>query len=201
MTDGQIFNADRKHAMRHVDAALSEGRIDIEDYDELTKAIADATDRRTLDGIIERAQSLSTTGVAPSTPARRSSGALSTGEPEVISTWFSNLHRHGKWNVIHNSSYTASFGELVLDMREATASHPEITITTNAYLGNVCIIVSRGVGVVNRIDTIMADTKEKADPHRPGMAVITLTGRCVMGTVKTISREPGEKLPFGFINL
>ena len=203
MTDGQIFNADRKHAMRFVDQALNEGRIDIEDYDELTRAIVTASSQAQLDSIIERAQRLSTTGLARPMPApsRRATTAPAVTEPEIVSTWFGNLRREGRWLVIDGSSYTVSMGELLLDMREATASHPQVTITTNAYGGNVCVVVSPGVGVVNRIDTVLAETKDKSSPHQPGMAVITLTGNCVLGTVKIISRQPREKLPFGFVNL
>lgn len=213
MTDGQIFNADRKHAMRFVDHALHEGRIDIEDYEELTQAILDATTQAQLNLIIERSQRLSTTDLAPPAPAPRPSPAPQHGPaprpgavpatvaPEVQSTWFSNLRREGRWMVVDGSSYTANIGELVLDMREATASQPQVTITANAYVGNVRVVVSPGVGVISRIETVMAETKNKAEPHRPGMAHITLIGRCVMGTVKIISRQPGERLPFGFVNL
>ncbi len=203
MSDGQIFNADRKHAMRFVDQALHEGRIDIEDYDELTRAIVNATSQAQLSAIIERSQHLSTTNVAHPVPnpARRATPPPAAIQAEIMSTWFSNLRREGRWLVIDGSSYTVNLGELLLDMREATASHPQVTITANAYGGNVCVVVSPGVGVVNRIETLLAETKDKSAPHQPGMAMVTLTGRCVMGTVKIISRQPGEKLPFGFVNL
>ncbi|AIT62305.1 DUF1707 SHOCT-like domain-containing protein [Corynebacterium doosanense] len=193
MSDGPIFNADRKHAMRHVDQALTDGRIDIEDYDELTRAIADADSRSTLDAIIERSQTLSTTGVSAAVPA--------TTTAEHPSVWFSNIRREGRWTVTDGSTFTAYGGEVLLDLREATATAPSLTLTANAYGGNVCIIVSPGVEVVSQINTVMGETKDKSAPALPGAARVTLTGTCVLGTVKIISLEQGQRVPFGFLSL
>lgn len=199
MSEGPIYNADRKHAMRLVEQALSDGRIDFEDYDELTRAIADAPDRRTLDDIIDRSHRLSTTGVPA--PRQDHSPAATNSGAEHPSSWFGAIRRQGRWTAISGSTYSAYLGEVVLDLREATASEPDITLTANAYLGNVCVIVSPGVDVASHINVVMGDTKDKSAPAVAGAARVTLRGTCVMGSVKIISLEPGKRLPFGFTSL
>lgn len=200
-----IYNADRKQALRHVEAALTAGRIDVEDFEELSQAINDATSHDILDDIIERSQRLSTTGVPPALPAQNASasmgGAVETHQPERQTSWFSNIERKGTWTVTNGTSYETIFGEIILDMREATAAQAEVTLRTHTFVGNVCVIVSPGVEVINRIETVMSDIKNNLEPPAPGAARIILTGRCIMGTIKLLSRHPGEKLPFGFKSL
>lgn len=206
MSDRPIFNADRKHAMREVERALKDGRIDFEDYDELTSAIAQAPDHATLEHIVRRSRELSTTG-SPAEPRRaapveqRPGGQLHALSAENASSFGGDVRREGRWTVIDGSRYTSTLGNVFLDMRSATASVPEVTLTTTAYLGNVSVIVSPGVAVINRINTILGEVKDKLEPPVPGGARITLTGTCLMGHVKLLSLPPEARVPFAFKHL
>lgn len=197
-----IYNADRKHALRHVEAALADGRIDVEDFEELSQAITEAESHDVLDDIIDRSRRLSTTGVQANghsqEVAATMGGAVDTTNSESKTSWFSNIERKGNWTVNDGSAYETIFGEIILDMREATAAQAEVTLRTHAFAGNICVIVSPGVEVINQIETVMSEVKDNLEPGVPGAARIILTGRCIMGTIKLLSRHAGERLPFGF---
>lgn len=210
--NGRIYNIDRKYALRCVEEALAEGRIDFEDFEELSGIISSTDDKSQLDEVVRKAQTISTTGTVDrpaqvNSPLPAQSLAVHNFVPadqvRSESDWalLSNVERRGVWFAQDGSSYRSFLGEVVLDLREAQASASDITLTAEAWMGNVCVVVCPGVRVVDNIRLVMSSRKNKAAPPVPGAATVRLEGLCVAGTVKIISRQPGESLPFGFIHL
>lgn len=194
----RVYNADRKHAMRHLDQAIADGRLDIEDYEEFSGVIARTEDMGELEDVVRRIRSLSTTGVPA--PQMHSPAPAHT-RPEEKTAWFANIERTGAWTVVDGAKYTATLGTVFLDMREATSSAPVVRVNVNVHLGSARIVVSPGVVVESEAELIMSDTpKINIDPPAPGAARIIVTGRIILGDLKVISRDPGQRLPLGFKN-
>lgn len=195
----RVYNADRKQALRHLDQAIAEGRLDIQDYEEFSGVIAYAEDMGELEDVVRRIQSLSTTGVpAPQTY----SPAPAHIQPEEKTTWLANIERTGVWTVADGSKYTVNLGTLFLDMRQATSSAPVVRINVHVLLGSARIVVSPGVIVESEAELVMSDSpKINVDPPAPGAARIIVTGRIILGDLKVVSREAGQRLPLGFKNL
>lgn len=195
----RVYNADRKQALRHLDQAIAEGRLDIQDYEEFSGVIAYAEDMGELEDVVRRIQSLSTTGVpAPQTY----SPAPAHIQPEEKTAWLANIERTGVWTVADGSKYTVNLGTLFLDMRQATSSAPVVRINVHVLLGSARIVVSPGVIVESEAELVMSDSpKINVDPPAPGAARIIVTGRIILGDLKVVSREAGERLPLGFKNL
>ena len=195
----RVYNADRKQALRHLDQAIAEGRLDIQDYEEFSGVIAYAEDMGELEDVVRRIQSLSTTGVpAPQTY----SPAPAYIQPEEKTAWFANIERTGVWTVADGSKYTVNLGTLFLDMRQATSSAPVVRINVHVLLGSARIVVSPGVIVESEAELVMSDSpKINVDPPAPGAARIIVTGRIILGDLKVVSREAGQRLPLGFKNL
>lgn len=168
--NGHIYNVDRKYALRCVDEALAEGRIDVDDYEELSGIVAATDDRAQLDEIVRKARTISTTGAAlqPDVSAGRQPSVagrfLPADQVDSESDWsvLSNVERRGAWFAKDGSSYRSFGGYVVLDLREAQASAPEITLTAEAWLGNVCVVVCPGVRVVDNVRLILGSRKNKA---------------------------------------
>lgn len=194
-----MYNADRKQALRHLDQAIAEGRLDIQDYEEFSGVIAYAEDMGELEDVVRRIQSLSTTGVpAPQTY----SPAPAHIQPEEKTAWLANIERTGVWTVADGSKYTVNLGTLFLDMRQATSSAPVVRINVHVLLGSARIVVSPGVIVESEAELVMSDSpKINVDPPAPGAARIIVTGRIILGDLKVVSREAGQRLPLGFKNL
>lgn len=195
----RVYNADRKQALRHLDQAIAEGRLDIQDYEEFSGVIAYAEDMGELEDVVRRIQSLSTTGVpAPQTY----SPAPAYIQPEEKTAWLANIERTGVWTVADGSKYTVNLGTLFLDMRQATSSAPVVRINVHVLLGSARIVVSPGVIVESEAELVMSDSpKINVDPPAPGAARIIVTGRIILGDLKVVSREAGQRLPLGFKNL
>lgn len=195
----RVYNADRKQALRHLDQAIAEGRLDIQDYEEFSGVIAYAEDMGELEDVVRRIQSLSTTGVpAPQTH----SPAPAHIQPEEKTAWLANIERTGVWTVADGSKYTVNLGTLFLDMRQATSSAPVVRINVHVLLGSARIVVSPGVIVESEAELVMSDSpKINVDPPAPGAARIIVTGRIILGDLKVVSREAGQRLPLGFKNL
>lgn len=195
----RVYNADRKQALRHLDQAIAEGRLDIQDYEEFSGVIAYAEDMGELEDVVRRIQSLSTTGVpAPQTY----SPAPAHIHPEEKTAWLANIERTGVWTVADGSKYTVNLGTLFLDMRQATSSAPVVRINVHVLLGSARIVVSPGVIVESEAELVMSDSpKINVDPPAPGAARIIVTGRIILGDLKVVSREAGQRLPLGFKNL
>ncbi|WP_394285243.1 DUF1707 domain-containing protein [Corynebacterium sp.] len=195
----RVYNADRKQALRHLDQAIAEGRLDIQDYEEFSGVIAYAEDMGELEDVVRRIQSLSTTGVpAPQTY----SPAPAHIQPEEKTAWLANIERTGVWTVADGSKYTVNLGTLFLDMRQATSSAPVVRINVHVLLGSARIVVSPGVIVESEAELVMSDSpKINVDPPAPGAARIIVTGRIILGDLKVVSREAGQRLPLGFKNL
>ena len=195
----RVYNADRKQALRHLDQAIAEGRLDIQDYEEFSGVIAYAEDMGELEDVVRRIQSLSTTGVpAPQTY----SPAPAHIQPEEKTAWFANIERTGVWTVADGSKYTVNLGTLFLDMRQATSSAPVVRINVHVLLGSARIVVSPGVIVESEAELVMSDSpKINVDPPAPGAARIIVTGRIILGDLNVVSREAGQRLPLGFKNL
>lgn len=194
----RVYNADRKQALRHLDQAIAEGRLDIQDYEEFSGVIAYAEDMGELEDVVRRIQSLSTTGVpAPQTY----SPAPAHIQPEEKTAWLANIERTGVWTVADGSKYTVNLGTLFLDMRQATSSAPVVRINVHVLLGSARIVVSPGVIVESEAELVMSDSpKINVDPPAPGAARIIVTGRIILGDLKVVSREAGQRLPLGFKN-
>jgi hypothetical protein len=195
----RVYNADRKQALRHLDQAIAEGRLDIQDYEEFSGVIAYTEDMGELEDVVRRIQSLSTTGVPA--PQMHSPTPAHT-RPEDKTAWFANIERTGVWTVADGAKYTVNLGTLFLDMREATSSAPVVRINVHVLLGSARLVVSPGVIVESEAELIMSDSpKINVDPPAPGAARIIVTGRIILGDLKVVSREPGQRLPLGFKNL
>ena len=195
----RVYNADRKQALRHLDQAIADGRLDIQDYEEFSGVIARTEDMGELEDVVRRVQSLSTTG-APA-PQMHSPAPAHT-RPEDKTAWFANIERTGAWTVTDGAKYNVTLGTLFLDMREATSSAPVVRINVHVLLGSARIVVSPGVIVESEAELIMSDTpKINVDPPAPGAARIIVTGRIILGDLKVVSRQAGQRLPLGFKNL
>jgi hypothetical protein len=71
---------------------------------------------------------------------------LDGGQP--VTALFTGAHRSGRWVVPATMTCVATFGEVVLDLREAILQDRHVVLTVYALCGRVRLIVPAGVEVV-----------------------------------------------------
>lgn len=129
----------------------------------------------------------------------RAGAASAPGVPSQT-LWFGDLDRKGDMQLAEQQSYRLVFGDLKLDLREATLTAPVTYLQVNSVFGDVKLTVPPGVRVENRMSLILGDERADQGPRTgPGAPTVIVTGRAVFGDLRVHVAEPGEK-PKNFWN-
>ena len=108
---------------------------------------------------------------------------------------FGDVRREGRWVVADRSSFTTLFGDVVLDLREATTAGPEVTIDAGTVFGDVQVLVPEGVLVEVRSRVLLGDVRQEAgEVAPPGAPRVVLVGGTVFGDVRVRASRRRERL-------
>ena len=106
--------------------------------------------------------------------------------------------RQGAWLVPASHTAFSLMGSVTLDLRGATFAEPDITITANAIMGEVKVIVDAGTNVVVSGVPIMGEfhqAKDKVAPQLgPESPIVRVKGMALMGSV-SVQRLPTAGYP------
>ena len=106
--------------------------------------------------------------------------------------------RQGAWLVPAHHTAFALMGGVTLDLRAATFAERDITITANAIMGEVKVIVDAGTHVVVSGVPIMGEfhqAKDKAQPQLgPESPIVRVKGVALMASV-SVQRLPPPGTP------
>lgn len=176
-------DAERDTTIATLRDAAAEGRLTLEELADRVEAAAAARHRSELDRITEDLP-------APSS-AHREVVAAAT-ETRLV---FGDVRRAGAWLVPASSRWASVFGDVVLDLREATVSSEEITIDAGSVFGDIQLLVPEGVFVEVRGKTLFGDVKQEAGGTAPsGAPRVVLVGHTVFGDVRVRTRRLRERI-------
>jgi hypothetical protein len=93
------------------------------------------------------------------------------------------------------SSWRSLFGDIVLDLREARVTAPEVTIDAGTIFGDVELLVPEGVAVEVRSRVLLGDVRQEAGGvAAAGAPRVILTGGTVFGDVRVRARRLREPI-------
>lgn len=165
--------------------AAAEGRMTFEELADRIEAADGAVTRNDLERLTE--------DLPPAPAATASTEAERL--PTRTSTVFGDVRRAGTWTVPAGGKWESIFGDVVLDLREARVSGPEVRIDAGTIFGDVELLVPESVEVEVRSRTLFGDIKqEAAEAAPPGAPRILLTGGTVFGDVRVRSQRLRERL-------
>jgi hypothetical protein len=114
-------------------------------------------------------------------------------KPRSVAAVFSNLERHGAWQVPSALKVVSVFGNAELDFREARFASGVTELRVRAVFGNVEITVPPNLSVECEGTAVFASfahaESAPADPDRP---ILRIVGTAVFGNVEIHTRLPGE---------
>jgi Domain of unknown function (DUF1707)/Cell wall-active antibiotics response 4TMS YvqF len=169
-------DADRDVALALLREASVDGRLTLEDLAERAELVHTA---RTRDEI-----AAATTDLAPADRA-----PPPAAEPVRNRALFSNYRREGRWQIALRGRYSAVFGNVRLDLREAVLPGPEIEIEAKAVCGSVEVIVPEGVHVELTGGGALSSQELKVEGRAPeGAPVIRIHHRGAFGSLAVRSR-------------
>jgi hypothetical protein len=182
--DVRASDAERDRTVQLLRDAAAEGRLTFEELADRIGVAASATTR----GELERL-----TADLP-VPA----GAISRPPetpPTKQSSIFGDVKRSGAWPVPARSRWETLFGDVVLDLREARVTAPEVTIDAVTAFGDVDLLVPEGIVVEVRSRTLFGNIRQEAgDTGPPGAPRIVLTGGSLFGDIKVRAKRLRERL-------
>lgn len=189
-------DAERERTMDALRDAAGEGRLTFEELADRIEAAGRATTR---DELARLTVDLPPTGEhgfgvlagAPTT-ARGGSVARASEHRRAV---LGDLRQAGPWRVPERSRFSTVFGDVDIDLREATVAHARIEIDAGSVFGDVTLLVPEGVVVDVRSRTGFGTVRQEAGASGPPDApVVVLTGGTWFGDVRVRARRLRERL-------
>jgi uncharacterized protein DUF1707 len=201
--DLRVSHDDRERVVERLRQAAGEGRLDI---DELEERLERAFAARTYGDLQPLLRDIP--GNRPDLlPAAAAYGAGNTalfstgvgGTPTVYRSQavFGEQRREGAWVVPSTYTATAILGNVFLDLRAATFAEPRVTISCNAFMGEIKIRVGPDVTVVDEVNTVLGEARQRSSRDLPpvpqGGPVLHVRGTVVMSELTVERLAPGER--------
>ena len=168
-------DADREIALALLREASVDGRLTLEDLAERAELVHAA---RTRDEVAAATAGLE----APAAPVPAE---------DVVRhrALLSSFAREGRWTLSRQSRFSAVFGSIQLDLREAVLPGPEVEIEAKAVFGSVEVMVPEGVVVEVSGGGALSSQEVRVGGLTPeGAPVIRIHHRGVCGSLSVRSR-------------
>ena len=193
-TQLRVSDEDRHKVAEILREAAGEGRIDLDELDERLEAAYAAKTYADLVPITVDLPSHATS--KPPVPRRETMPATTSHNSSFAV--MGECKRQGAWLVPASHTAFCMMGSVTLDLRAATFAEPDITITANAIMGEVKIMVDAGTNVVVSGVPIMGEFHQAKDKVAPALGpdspVVRVKGMALMGSV-SVQRLPPPGTP------
>ncbi|WP_327292848.1 DUF1707 SHOCT-like domain-containing protein [Streptomyces sp. NBC_01198] len=173
---------ERDHVAALLGDALGTGRITVEEHFERLEAVYAARTRGEL-------APLTADLPAPAPGARLGSPA----DLDPVRALFSKVRRGGQWPVPPHTTARASFGAVVIDLRQALFTRREVEIQADSFCGKVEIVVpddahvyDMGTALFGKRSQLGGRQGGDADGKGADGPVVRITGRSVFGHVRVM---------------
>jgi hypothetical protein len=190
----RVSDGDRHKVAEILREAAGEGRIDLDELDERLEATYSAKTYADLVPITVDLPAHEPTSVP--VPKREVLPASTTHNSSIAV--MGECKRQGAWLVPARHTAFSLMGSVLLDLRGATFAERDITITANAIMAEVKVIVDAGTNVVVSGVPVMGEfhqAKDKVAPQLgPDSPVVRVKGMALMGSV-SVQRQPPPGTP------
>src|SRR3954451_10139736 len=190
----RISDQERQQVAEILREAAAQGRINLDELDERLAVTFAAKTYADLAPVTSDLPSVS----AGNLPAPLSRGLATVPAYDSSFATMSTTRRQGRWRLGSHHKALAVMGGVVIDLREALLTSPEVIIQASTFMGSVAVIVDQHTVVVCDGRAFMGDysekrSKDRSDPHH-GSPVVRVQGRALMGRVN-VKRKPGRASP------
>ncbi len=175
-------DADREATVTRLQAALAEGRIDLDEFGQRAGAAYAAVTTAELDLLLAD---------LPTAAAPRAE-IVGTRTPEAVSSVFGDIKLSaGTTPPQHVSTI---FGDVRIDLRALRTDAERIDLFLSTMFGDIDVIVAEGVDAELQGRTVLGDRKMELAPVQrlAGTPLIVVHGRTVFGDLRLRSLAPGE---------
>jgi hypothetical protein len=122
-------------------------------------------------------------------PVRASTALVPARKLDVV---LGSIERVGPWVVPSHLAARVTWGNLVLDLREAKLGPGVTTIDVRCTMGNVEVIVPPSIAVDVDATSFMGNVEEDTDIAATGASLVRIVGRVRLGNLEVTTRARGE---------
>lgn len=172
-------DADREAAVARLEAAMAEGRLDIEEVGQRVTAAYAAVTLDELDGLLA------------DLPGSARTEIVGTRTPDEVTSIFGDVKLAG---VSPPHRVSTVFGDVRIDLRAVRTDAPVIELYLRSVFGSVDVIVAEGVDAELHGRTVFGDRRIDLAPvpRAPGSPRVVVHGRTTFGDLRLRSLAPGE---------
>jgi len=163
-TEEHLYPDVRDRALAALRAALSAGHLTLTQYEAAMDTALHATREAELVELVR--------AIAP--PVRITPRDRRFTEPQVVATtgMFQDIRLRGKWQVARTLRVQTGPSKIVLNFTEAEFDDWTVDVTAQTALGDVTVIVPRGMAV--QLNSVNGPSLNRLDPPAPGYPVLRL---------------------------
>jgi hypothetical protein len=190
-------DADRDRVIELLRAALTDGRINADEFDERVEAALAARTHEALAPLT--ADLIAAPGRDSAfTPPRAATPAEPAVELLTIEGKHGSVRRDGRWTLPHRLALRTAWCDVTLDLTSAVRSGPELIIELQVRGGDVELVLAPGMVVdANELSvrhTAVAISRDAGD-NTPEMLYVRLVGRMKHGRIDTRWLTPRREAP------
>jgi hypothetical protein len=175
-------DADREAAVVRLQAAVGEGRLDLDEFGQRADAAYAAVTRDELDRLLADLPG----------NAQPSAEIVGMRVPEEIRGVFGDIRLSGGAAVPQQVNNV--FGDIHVDLRGLRTGADRIDLHLSTFLGDIEVIVSEGVDAELQGTTVLGDRKVELAPVQrlAGTPLVVVRARTIFGDLRLRSLPPGE---------
>lgn len=192
------FELEREEVIQQLCSDFANDRLTTPELDARLEAAYRATTSDELRALLPAAAA----AVVPANAAgpRTAVGARHAAEhalrkPLRLAATFASVKKQGDWEPAPLTHASATFGEVVLDFRDARIGPGVTVVHASATLGSVEIVVPPGLHIECDGSATFGEFTEHVSMSAPPEAeapTLRITGEALFGEVKVVMRLPGE---------
>jgi hypothetical protein len=172
-------DADRDAVVAQLQAAMAEGRLDMDEFGQRATAAYAAVTIAELDGLLA--------DLPRSVPTE----IVGTRTPDTVSSVFGDVKLSG---VSPPHQVGTVFGDVRIDLRAVRTDVPRIELFLSTVFGDIDVIVAEGVDAELHGRTVFGSRKVELAPvpRLVGTPRVVVHGRTIFGDLRLRSLTPGE---------
>ena len=182
---------DRERIAAVLSARFAEDALSLEEFESRVERVYPAATRRELDALVT-----DLVPAAPEAPRNAITTADNVPARDRRFAILANLEHHSMALAPRRLDVSAIFGNVELDLRDATFGAGESEIHVRSVFGNIAITLPAGATVEQQASSIRGSIECRSSPARAGRSsgpVVRITGHAVLGAVEILFAERGSR--------
>ena len=189
------FEAEREEVVEQLCREFANDRLTTQELDTRLEAAYRATSPAELHALVATPSALVHTDSSAAPADVNRARLRPAGTPLRVQAMFASVRKQGDWEPAPVTHASATFGEVVLDFREARIGPGVTVVHASATFGSIEIIVPPGLHIECDGSATFGEFSERVSLSAPAdidAPTLRITGEALFAEVSVVMRLPGE---------